>query len=489
MPSTGFERERLKRKGERIMAAKKTCFGLIVGNRAFFPDELARDGYRLMKRRLKELGYNVVVLGPKDTKFGCVETWEDAKRCAALFREKAEQIDGVIVTLPNFGDERGVADSLKLSGLDVPVLVHAWNDVPEKMSLAHRRDSFCGKMSACNNLVQYGIPLSLTSEHTMDPGTDEFEDDIHWFAGVCRVVKGLRSCRVGALGARPAAFNTTRYSEKLLQESGITVETLDLSDAFGRIDALADNDAKVRRRLKRLVEYVAVDGVPQVALTKMAKLAVVVDDWMSSADLDIAAFQCWTSIEENLGIAPCAVMSMLSESLHPAACEVDVTGAVAMYAMVLASQTPSFLVDWNNNYGDDPDKCVCFHCSNFPRGCFDQCRMDAQDILADTVGRDSSYGPIKGRVKAGPMTYARVTTWDDEGIIGAYVGQGRFTDDPVETFGGYGVSEIPDLQSLLRYICENGFEHHVAMSYSQCAKAVYEAFDKYLGWDVYWHQG
>jgi len=454
------------------MVKKKTCFGLVVGNRGFFPDELARDGYAVMKRLLKAAGYDVVVLSKDDTKFGCVETWEEAKKCGALFKANQDKIDGVIVTLPNFGDERGVADSIKLSGLDVPVLVHGWNDDPEKMSLAFRRDSFCGKMSACNNLVQYGIPFSLTKLHTMDPMTDAFKEEIDWFAAVCRVVKGLRACRVGALGARPAAFNTTRYSEKLLQESGISVETLDLSDAFARVAKLSDTDPMVRRREKKIVDYIDTKGVPNQSITRMAKLGIVVDDWMAAADLDILAFQCWTSIEENLGIVPCTVMSMLSDSLRCAACEVDVTGAVGMYAMALASGLPSFLVDWNNNYGDEPDKCVCFHCSNFPKSCLENCHMDAQDILADTVGREQSFGTVIGRVKAEPMTYTRVTTWDNEGVIGAYVGEGTFTKDPIKTFGGHGVAEIPNLQMLLRYICDNGFEHHVAMNLSQCARAV-----------------
>ncbi|MEA3364825.1 MAG: fucose isomerase, partial [Candidatus Hydrogenedentes bacterium] len=208
------------------MSAKKTTFGLIVANRGFFPDELAREGRSVMVDLLKRLGYGCVTLSQKDTKFGAVETWQDAKKCAALFREKRDQIDGVIVTLPNFGDERGVADTLKMADLDVPVLVHAWEDDMAKMSIAHRRDSFCGKMSACNNLVQYGIPFSLTKRHTMEPRTKDFEEELHWFAAVSRVVNGLRKCRVGALGARPAAFNTVRYSEKLLEESGISVETL-----------------------------------------------------------------------------------------------------------------------------------------------------------------------------------------------------------------------------------------------------------------------
>ena len=463
-------------------------FGLIVGNRGFFPDELAKEGRKVLPDLLKKLGHSCVVLGEKDSKFGTVETWEDAKKCAALFKENREKIDGVIVTLPNFGDERGVADTLKMAKLDVPVLVHAWDDVPGKMTIKHRRDSFCGKMSVCNNLLQYGIPFSLTSLHTMDPKTAAFQNEVNWFASVCRVVKGLSNCRVGALGARPAGFCTVRYSEKLLQESGISVETLDLSEAFGRASRLKDSDGAVKERVKAIMGYTSTKGIAADAISKMAKLALVIDRWMEASELDITAVQCWTSMEEYFGVVPCTIMSMLSDSLRSSACEVDVCGAVGMHALALASESPSFLLDWNNNYGTNPNKCVAFHCSNLPKSCFCSHKMDYQEIIAGTVGKANTYGTIVGRVKAAPMTYVRLSTFDEEGMIGAYLGEGKFTNDKLETFGGYGVVEIPNLQLLLQYICENGFEHHVAVNHSQSARAVYEALETYMGWDVYWHQ-
>lgn len=467
----------------------KPAFGLIVGNRGFFPDTLADNGYKYMTGLLRGMGHEVVVLSQEETKFGSVETWDDAKKCARLFKKHAGDIAGVIVTLPNFGDERGVADTLKLAGLDVPVLIHAWDDDPSRMTIAHRRDSFCGKMSVCNNLVQYDIPFSLTSRHTMDPATDAFKEDIEAFAAVCRIVKGLRYCRVGALGARPAAFNTVRYSEKLLEASGISVETLDLSEAFGRAATLSDDDKRVTERLGKIDAYVPNKGIPREAILKMAKLGIVVNEWMESADLDITAIQCWTSLEEYYGVVPCTVMSMLSEGLRSSACEVDVMGAVAMHALALASGTPSFLLDWNNNYGDDPDKCVCFHCSNLPRSCFQEHRMDYQEIIAGTVGKENTYGTVVGRIKAQPLTYLRASTIDSLGTIAAYVGEGQFTTDPMSTFGGYGVAEIPNLQGLLKYICRNGFEHHVAMNHSRQARAIHEALTTYMNWDVYWHEG
>jgi L-fucose isomerase-like protein len=468
---------------------RKTTLGVIVGNRGFFPDHLCETGRQEILRVLEEEGIAAIVLGPEDTPFGSVETLEDAKKCAELFKLHAGEIDGILVTLPNFGDERGVANAIRLAGLDVPVLVQAFPDQVNKMGLSDRRDSFCGKMSACNNLWQYDIPYSLTTLHTVEPDSDSFRQDLRQFAATCRVVRGLPGSKFGMLGARPAAFITVRFSEKLLEQAGISVEVLDLSEAFGRVANLGDDEADVRDKLQAITDYVPTPGVPADALLKMAKFALVTERWMDENDLVASAVQCWTSMEEYFGIVPCAVMSMMSNALKPSACETDITGAIGMYAMALASGKPTALVDWNNNYGDDPDKGVVFHCSNFPVDFFEDAEMSYQDIIAGTVGKKNTYGTMVGAVKHGPFTYCRVSTDDSWGTIRAYVGEGEFVDEPLDTFGGRGVVEIPDFQRLLHHICAHGYEHHVAVNRSQVAAAVGEALGKYLGWEVYHHSG
>ena len=467
----------------------KATFGLIVGNRGFFPGHLASSGREEMLRVLENAGITAIALTEAESKHGAVETHEEAKRCAELFRKHADEIDGVVVTLPNFGDERAIADTLRLARLQVPVLMQATPDTPGKMGITHRRDSFCGKMSACNNLAQYGIPYSLTTLHTVSPESREFAEDLQRFLAVCRVVKGAKNLRIGSIGARPAAFNTVRYSEKLLEASGISVETLDLSEVLGRINRLKDTDNAVTAKLAAIRNYVSTDSIPDTALMKMAKLSAVVEQWMRAADLQISAVQCWTSLEENLGVVPCTMMSMMSENLHSSACEVDVCGVVSMHLLRLASGTPSALLDWNNNYGPDPNKAVCFHCSNLPKHFFRDVRMKYQAIIAGTVGIENTFGTCEGQVKSGAMSFARFSTDDRAGKIRGYLGEGRFTDDPLETFGGAGVVEIPEMQKLLRYICENGFEHHVAANFSTVAAAVHEAAARYLGWDMYLHPG
>jgi L-fucose isomerase-like protein len=462
-------------------------FGMIVGNRGFFPDHLALSGRSEMIAAIEKAGHRVVAVTPEETKCGAVTTREEVHRCADLFRKNREIIDGVIITLPNFGEERAIADTLRLSDLNVPVLIQATPDTPGRMTIQDRRDSFCGKMSACNNLRQYGIPYSLTTLHTEAPGSDVFAQDLDWFGAVCRVTRGLRRLRIGSIGARPAAFNTVRYSEKILEANGISVEPIDLSEILGRINRMSDQDPAATEKLDQIKAYVPTNSIPCDALLRMAKLGAVIDGWMAETEVSISAVQCWTSIEEYFGVVPCTVMSMMSNNLMSSACEVDVCGVIGMHALQLASGTPSALLDWNNNYGDDPDKAVCFHCSNLPKHFFNDVQMDFQAIIAGSVGKENAFGTCVGRVKASPMSFARFSTNESEGTVDGYVGEGEFTDDPLETFGGAGVVRIPRLQHLLRFICENGFEHHVAANLSTTAGAVEEAGEKYLGWNVLRH--
>jgi len=291
---------------------RQMTLGMIVGNRGFFPGHLAQSGRSEMKSALESAGVNVIALCEEQSKYGAVETRQEAACCADLFKKHRDAIDGIVVTLPNFGDERAIADTLRMAGLNVPVLVQATPDTPSKMSIRDRRDSFCGKMSVCNNLTQYGIPYSLTTLHTELPQSDTFRQDINSFLGVCRVVKGLRRLRIGAIGARPAAFNTVRYSEKILEANGISVETIDLSEILGRINKMKDDDPAANAKLQSIRKYVSTDNIPVAALLKMAKLGSVIDGWMRETDVAISAVQCWTSLEEYFGVVPCTVMSMMS---------------------------------------------------------------------------------------------------------------------------------------------------------------------------------
>ncbi len=470
-----------------MLGIQGMTLGVIFGNRDFFPDGLVAEARKDLLEVLAGMGVSVVTLTPEQTKLGAVETWQNAVLCGTLLREARLRIDGVLVCLPNFGDEKGVADALRLSELTCPILVQACPDDLDKFGLERRRDSFCGKISVCNNLRQYGMKYSLTRDHTVSIKSERFKEDLVKFLAVCRVVKGLRRVRIGAVGARPNAFNTTRYSEKLLEAAGISVNTIDLSEVFGQAAEIDASDPRVTQRIELIRAYADSSAAPDESMVRMAKFAVVIDGWMEDLGLTATAIQCWSSMQKNYGVNVCTIMSMMSEQMLPSACEVDIAGVVSMYALQLASGRPSALVDWNNNYGSDPDKCVFFHCGNWAKDFLPDIRIGTAPILGTVLGEANTVGALAGRTPAGPVTFGRVSTDDLTGRIRAYVGEGAFTDDPLDTFGTKAVVHVQRLPELMRYICRNGFEHHAAMTGAHCAGAVTEGLENYLGWEILRH--
>ncbi len=474
------------------MRKEKLTFGVIVGTRGCFSSELATRGRRQLLEQLKKLGHGAVILPAAETPTGAIETVADARKCADFFNAHRNAIDGVIVSLPNFGDELGIVNTLNWARLGVPVLVQASDDVLEKLDTRHRRDAFCGKISVCNNLRQYGIQWTDTDTHTVAIDSPAFTRDLEFFAGVCRVTNGLRRARIGAIGARPAAFQTMRTSEKLLQRSGITTIPVDLSEILGAAGKADVKSARARRKLAEIKAYGAV--VPGIAdldakFEKHLRLYLAVEDWMRANAIDAAGFQCWTSLQQNFGCAACLTMSMMSDKLLPCACEVDVAGVAAMYALTLASGNAAAIVDWNNNYGEDRDKCVAQHCGNYPKSFVgNPIVIGNLSVLGTVLGEELCFGGINGKAKSGPCTYLRFSTDDVNGRIRGYIGEGALTDDPFDMLGSIAVCEISNLQRLMKTICKQGFEHHCALVRSHCARAVNEAVTTYLGWDMYVHE-
>ncbi|MHB8280974.1 MAG: L-fucose/L-arabinose isomerase family protein [Candidatus Humimicrobiaceae bacterium] len=469
---------------------KDVTFGVLVGARGFFNPKLASEGRKELLALLNKMGYKYVVVGENDTKYGVIETVEDAKKCAELFRANYEKIDGIIVSLPNFGDEIGVVQTLNLAKLDLPVMVQACDDDINHMEMENRRDAFCGKLSVCNNLYQYKIKFTNTTFHTCPIKSKEFENDISDFAKVCKVVKGIKTARIAQIGTMPAAFQTVRYSEKLLQDSGITVIPVDLSVIIGAANKMSDSSADVKNKVAEIKKYGSIQSdITEEKIIRSAKLNIAIEQFMKENQCNAGAVQCWDSIQINYGCASCLPMSMLGEKGIPMACETDVAGAVMMYAMYLASGSPSGYLDWNNNFKEDRDMCINLHCSNFPKSFMGkEMGISNLDILGNSIGYDKCFGACKGQVKAGPMTYGKISTDDVWGTIKVYFGEGEFTDDLVKTCGGFAVCKVPNLQDLMDFMCKNGFEHHVAMNRSNCAKILNEAFENYLGWEVYWHK-
>ena len=474
------------------MKPSKLTFAVIVGTRGCFSGELARSGRAELLEQIEAAGHCSLILPAAETPTGAIETVADARKCANFFNQHRNDIDGVIICLPNFGDELGIVNTLNWARLNVPILVQACDDELDKLDTAHRRDSFCGKISVCNNLRQYGIRWTDTTTHTVSLKSPAFLEDLGFFAAVCRVANGLRNARIGAIGARPAAFQTMRASEKLLQASGVTVVPVDLSEIIAAANCMDVGSERARKKLQEIKGYGSVaPGIKNLdaKFEKHLRLFLAAEDWMQANSIDAAGFQCWTSIQQNYGCATCLTMSMMSDQLIPCACEVDICGVTAMYALVLATGNPAAIVDWNNNYADDRNKCVAQHCGNYPKGFVGRpVQISNLSVLGSVLGEERCFGGIDAKVAAGPMTYLRFSTDDTHGRVRGYVGEGEFTDDPFNMLGSIAVCRVPNLQTLMKFICKQGFEHHVSMVRSHCARAIQEAAGNYLGWDMHVHE-
>jgi L-fucose isomerase-like protein len=471
------------------MELKKQTFGVIIATRNIFNAKLAVDARAKVLAKLDQMGFNSVILPSDQTPTGNIEGYADAVKCADLFRKNSEVIEGILVVLPNFGDELGVVNSIKMSGLKVPVLVVAIDDDNDKVDVKSRRDAFCGKLSVCNNFYQYGVKFTDTIYHTYSLDSAEFTKDILKLAGICRVIKGLKGLRVGAIGTRPIGFQTMRVSEKLLQASDITVVPVDMSEIIAAAEKISENDPAVIAKVAAIQSYGSCAVIAKNKIEKQARFGLAVEKWIEENDIDISALQCWESIEKNYGCAACVTMSMMGEKLMPSACEVDVAGTVSMYALALAAKTPSALLDWNNNFAEDRNKVVCTHCSNYPKSFFQSdIEIGSLDVLGTVLGSEDTFGAVKGKVAPGDMTYFRISTDDQRGVIKSYLGEGKMTNDPYGMDGGIAVCEIPNLQGLMKFMCKNGYEHHVAMVRSHVAEILEEAIGNYMGWEIYKHE-
>jgi L-fucose isomerase-like protein len=469
---------------------KRITFGVIVGTRNIFNAELAREGRALILAELDKLGFDTIILPDSETPTGAVETIQDARKCATFFSQNRDKIDGIVVILPNFGDELGIINTLKYAELKVPVLIQAVDDDNDKVDVKSRRDAFCGKLSVCNNLYQYGIPFTDTTYHTCKINSEVFRNDLNNFAAVCRVVGGLKHARIGAIGARPGAFQTMRASEKLLQASGITVVPVDLSEILGEAQRIDNQASVLKSKVLEIKDYGKIpSSIHELKIVTQAKFGLALEKWIGENDIDAAGVQCWESVEQNFGCATCVSMSMLGEKMIPCACEVDVAGVISMYMLAMAAGRPPAILDWNNNFGEDRNMCVCTHCSNYPKSFFEnEIEISNLDVLGTVLGQENCFGAVKGKVNAGPFTYFRLSTDDPKGIIKTYMGEGEFTNDAYAMDGGIAVTRIPNLQQLMKYMCKNGFEHHVAMVRGNVSHIIHEAVETYLGWGIYHHE-
>ncbi len=457
-------------------------FALYFGNRGFFPASLIGTARAEVSAAVSDAGYEYLMPPAEMTRYGAVETRDEGYAYAEWLHSHEGEYDGVIMSLPNFSDENGAVAALRDAGK--PILIQAYPDEIGKMDFEHRRDSFCGKFSIEDVFHQYGIPYTVFEPHVVSPASPEFRRNLDDFAAVCRVVNGMRRFTVGCIGARTSKFKTVRFDEITLQKYGITVETFDLSELFYKVSQLPDNDPAVLVKRVRLTEYTDFSRVPDEKLTVLAKVSVILDRYITDFRLDCITLRCWEEMQSVLGVAPCVLLSELNDRGIVASCEIDLCSAINMRSMALASEKPTACVDWNNNYGNDPDKVILFHC-----GPIAQSLMTGKGTVTDhkmfaKANPGCGWGSNEGRIAAFPMTFSNCKT--EDGKLTFYVGEGEFTGEEIEPefFGCGGVAHIDGLQKKLITLGRSGFRHHTAVGVGHMADILREAFTYYLGYDM-----
>lgn len=461
----------------------KMTFALFFGNRGFFPGELIAEARSEVKEAVEKLGFKALLMEENATRYGAVETGEEGRKYAAFLHSHRGEYDGVIISLPNFGDENGAIAALQDCG--VPILIQAYPDEMGKMDFKQRRDAFCGKFSIMDVFYQYKLPFTVFEPHTVHPLSVTFAQHLSWFAATCRVVNKMKRFTVGAIGARTTAFKTVRFDELTLQKNGITTEALDLSELFLRVKNMKTDTEVFQAKRARLLNYTSWEGVPEDKVDMLTKVSVAIDDIINEYKLDCLALRCWIEIEQELGVSPCVLLSELNDRGMVAACELDVCNAIPMYALSAASETPATCLDWNNNYGADENKCILFHCGPVPQSLMSaKGQVIEHPMFAKSFGAGCGWGCNVGRIAASPMTFCSSKT--EDGKLVFYLDEGRFTEDVIEEgfFGCGGVAEIDNLQNKLLTIGKKGYRHHVAVTFGSFEIPIREALTNYLGFEI-----
>ena len=457
-------------------------FALYFGNRGFMPGELIEGARADIIKAVTDAGYEYLAMDASLTRYGAVETREEGRLYHDWLKSHEEEYDGVILCMPIFIDENGAAAALQ--DANVPILMQAYPDEIGKMDFSHRRDAFCGKFSVTDVFYQYKIPFTVLKPHVVHPLSAAFAENLKDFAAICRVVKGMKRFNLGCIGARTTAFKTVRFDEVTLQRYGINVESFDLSELVYQVGQKKDDDPAVLAKIARLEHYADFSKVPAENKRTLAKISVVIDDYIRDYRLDALTLRCWNEMETILRVCPCVLISELNDRGITCSCEIDLTSAITMRALALASEKPAACLDWNNNYGDDENKVILFHCGPVAQTLMAGKGTVTEHKMFAKGDPGSGWGTNEGRIAAFDMTFSNGFT--ENGTFKVYASEARFTGEPIEKsfFGCGGVAEIPDLQNKLIRLARGGFKHHTTVGMGHMKSVLTEAFRTYLGYEV-----
>lgn len=390
----------------------------------------------------------------------------DVGKIAEKFR--AEGVGGLFLPHCNFGTEYACARLAKELG--VPVLLWGPRDERPDENGIRLRDSQCGLFATGKVLRRFRVPFTyMTNCRLADP---EFARGVRDFLAVCNVVRTFRGIRILQIGPRPFDFWSTMCNEgELLEKFGIQLAPIPLPELTAEMKRVTGG-AQARETVGYCRENMEI-RIKDEDLAKVAALKVAMKNLAIKYGCRAIAIQCWSALQGEIGIMPCAANCLLNEEGIPVACETDIHGAVTALLAEAAcmGERRSFFADWTVRHPDNENGELLQHCGPWPISV-----AKGKPAISYPLAFDHP-GAVEAEARHGEMTLCRFD--GDNGEYSLLLGKAEGIDGPY-TKGTYVWVEVENLKRLEAKIAEGPYIHHCVGIHGDAVPVLYEAC-KYIG--------
>lgn len=447
---------------------KEFVLGYMPTRRVFFSKEESFKEKTKTLAAIKNLIPNVKIV---DLEFlneeGLLITEDDALAVAKKFI--AEEVDAVFAPHCNFGCEGAVAIAAR--AIRKPLLIWAPRDAAPEPDGSRLRDSQCGLFATSKVLQRFGVKFTyILTSHVTD---EVFKKGFLNFIAAANVLKKFRNARIGQIGSRPRDFYSVIANEsELLEKFGISVIPVDPSAIYRDVRSrLASPDAQLKDAIE-LVKSTATfaagqsDDVPQ----KLAALYVAIKNWAASENVSAASIQCWDSMQQEIGICPCYINSLLADEMFPIGCEADIPGTISSLMLQSAQfdKEPVFLADLTIRHPEDDNAELLWHCGPFPASL----AKGAKRVGNHFVLPSHAPGVCDWELKDGHLSLVRFDSIN--GKYSLFSGEGDVVKGPYN-LGTYCYVKVADWPLWERKLIEGPYIHHIAGAYGSTSSIFYEA--------------
>jgi L-fucose isomerase-like protein len=396
----------------------------------------------------------------KISDYGLLTFEKDAKSIIDFF--KKEKIKGLIIGTMTFGEELPLL-SVAEAFSDIPIFLFGTKEDPFTEDGFRHSDSFCGTLSASSGLYRRKIPFQFGG--IVFPEENKFLEKVKNFSMTCSAFNGFIAARIGEVGPRPPAFETCTINEiTMIERFRQRVIPRTLAEVFYEANKINNNDSAVKEIIAEIKANAICNGVPEESMQKLAKLEIVLMNFIKKEDLSCLGIQCWDAIEEIYGISPCLVNGRLTQKGFPVSCESDIHGALTMLLQYLVSlrKMPPHFIDWTIQHQEDNNKFFAWHCGNAP-----QCLAADKNTVRITkesiksFATDNNYGKAEFQLKSGEVTLNRLVEYDGEFKL--LITRGVIVPDSRKIRGAWAWVQVENLEKLFEVLVYEGFTHHASM--------------------------